>query len=119
MNLPYELSQDATAYKNGIAIRFAAMWALPDSFPGRPKAVTDKGLLFAWAKITPYLRYRKGEPWCWYWPEFDRVALEPSSEELLDDEIAALHRRATILCDHTHAFIVLYKCVERYGNAQP
>ena len=112
MNLPYELSPGAWAHERGL--RFDN--GLLREFMGAPLNFEYCEFLLSWPDAAKQLCYREGEPWCWYWPEFDRVALEPSSQELLDDSIAALHRTAAILCDHTHAFTVLHECIERYGN---
>lgn len=49
--------------------------------------------------LLPVYRYAEGEPWCWYWIEFDSVRVERDSHEQLSYSVDwSLHLRAALLC---------------------
>ena len=122
INLPYKLSEGVTATQEGLRLHTTSDWmrALHNELSGSALDIRclhwEPYTTIPWPDAAERLRYREGEPWCWYWPEFDVVRNEPANYPELPDS-CPLHRVAAILCDDGAAHRRLYWCINNLLEA--
>lgn len=108
--LPYELTKDVTATREGLRIGIRNQPAMASllSAIGRSRIYTGMQTVFPWEYLKPVLRYRKGEPWCA--PVGGGIVCGMTN--LIDqDRDGVLLRLAAILCDDAEAFRVFHWCI--------
>lgn len=113
----YRLSKGVTATREGLVVTDLHLvhWIAFDV-----GAITGDmdGWTIPWPDAAERLRYREGEPWCFWHNETDtgeavvELASHPNCRELFP----TLHRLAAIMCDDAEAFRVLHFCITQFGE---